>query len=238
MTAVWGQSQHSGNALLLLLAIADLADDNGVAWPGHEHLAQKTRISRRHVIRLVEEVAVSGELWAMNRKRQQSNVYIVTTGLTLEELQAGTRRALALGVESTRGSDILSLPPQVLVVVTGCPYLEAEKQVGRDIVSLGGDIGVTTLGTSMSHDPSLPVITPHEDNIWEKVLDELRLQMQAQTFSLWLESSKVANADNGTWTVVLEKPESLDWIEKRARPMIERTMQRHAPDVALEFVTA
>ena len=236
MTAVWGESQHSGNALLLLLAIADFADDNGVAWPGHERLSQKTRVSRRHVIRLVDEAAKSGELWAMNRKHQQSNVYIVTPGLTLENLQEGTRRAMELGVQSTRGSDKLSLPPQVLVVVTGCPYLEAEKHAGRDIMSLGGDIYVTTLGTQVSPDPSLSVINHEGDNIWKTILSDLQMLTDKQTYNQWLKHSQVVATDNGTWTVQMPSADAIAWIEGRFRKRIEQAVERHAEGVELEFV--
>ena len=236
MSAVWELSGHSGNALLLLLAVADFADDNGVAWPGHERLSEKTRVSRRHVIRMVDETTKTGELWAMNRGHQQSNVYIVTPGLNLEELVKGVRKARDLGVKNTRGSDSLSLPPQVLVVVTGCPYQEAEKQASRDIVTLGGDIYVPTLGTPVSPDPSLSVITRQGEDIWKTILDELALQTDRQTFDAWLKGSQVIATDNGTWTVQLRNAAAVDWVGKRLRPVLERTIERHAPGIELEFV--
>jgi DnaD/phage-associated family protein len=51
-----------GSALLLLLAIADFADDDGVAFPGTSTLAEKIRMSERQVVRLRQMLYESGEL--------------------------------------------------------------------------------------------------------------------------------------------------------------------------------
>ena len=60
---VWHHSIHKGTALLLMLAIADHAhDDGGGAYPSIEGLAQKIRMSPRQVKRVVQQLVVSGEL--------------------------------------------------------------------------------------------------------------------------------------------------------------------------------
>lgn len=51
-----------GSALLLLIAVADFADDEGYAFPSTETLAQKIRMSTRQVIRLRQMLYESGEL--------------------------------------------------------------------------------------------------------------------------------------------------------------------------------
>jgi hypothetical protein len=62
MTHVWERSQHKGSELLLLLAIADNANDQGIAYPSLRTLARKIRMSRRNVIFLVKRLVASGEL--------------------------------------------------------------------------------------------------------------------------------------------------------------------------------
>lgn len=62
MTLVWDKSNHKGSELLLMLAIADNANDQGLAYPSMKTLARKTRLDRRHVKRLVRVVEKSGEL--------------------------------------------------------------------------------------------------------------------------------------------------------------------------------
>lgn len=60
---VWKYSQSAGNARLLLLAIADAADQHGEnAWPSQPTLAEMVRVSVRTVRRLVAELVELGEL--------------------------------------------------------------------------------------------------------------------------------------------------------------------------------
>jgi len=49
MTAVWRKAPYEGGALLVLLAMADWADDNGNCWPSVRTLAEKSRQSERNV---------------------------------------------------------------------------------------------------------------------------------------------------------------------------------------------
>ena len=63
MSRVWDESEQKGSALLLLLAIADYAhDDGGGAYPGVDTLAKKTRLSVRQTQRVIQQLADSGEL--------------------------------------------------------------------------------------------------------------------------------------------------------------------------------
>jgi hypothetical protein len=61
-TKVWQCSRHKSGNLLVLLALADHADDEGKAWPGVRSLARKARLSQRHARRCLRELLVSGEL--------------------------------------------------------------------------------------------------------------------------------------------------------------------------------
>lgn len=49
MSAVWKHSKAKGGDLLVLLAIADFADDDGVAYPAVGTLGKKSRMSGRNV---------------------------------------------------------------------------------------------------------------------------------------------------------------------------------------------
>jgi hypothetical protein len=65
MSRVWAGSRHKGGALLLMLALADFAHDDGTnAYPSIATLARKTRMSDRQVQRLIQQCEKSGELLA------------------------------------------------------------------------------------------------------------------------------------------------------------------------------
>lgn len=49
MNRVWDHSKQSGNGLLLMIALADQANDQGLCWPSIGTLARKTRLSERTV---------------------------------------------------------------------------------------------------------------------------------------------------------------------------------------------
>ena len=142
----------------MMLAIADNANDLGVAFPGYEYLAWKCRMVRRSIIRLASTCAESGELWMMHRNRQRSNVYIVTIGLSLGELEQAAIQASKIGALPPTGSDILTPPPQVLVVVNR----NYEVPECHQVVIPGSPIG----DTAMSPEPPLPVIN-HQRTVIE-----------------------------------------------------------------------
>jgi hypothetical protein len=62
MARVWEGSKHSGTELLMLLAIADFADDAGRAYPSISTLAAKCRTKPRYAMVLLEALTASGEL--------------------------------------------------------------------------------------------------------------------------------------------------------------------------------
>jgi hypothetical protein len=263
MVAVWELSNHGGSALLLLLAIADYADENGLAWPGTSALAQKTRLYRGGIPRVIDRLCASGELLAMNRLRQRSNLYVVTPGLTPEQLAAAIERARAMGATSIRGKDDLTVPKEVLEVVSGGHHPKEVSSQGVHQVSSQGvhhQGEVSSQGVQVSSqgvhvysqggqgvltgriDPSLSVIDPSKNQgdvsfLWKQILADLRGSMAEGTFNINLLDSKVVAADNGTWTVLLKSAMAVEWVGNRLRPMVERTVERYASGVALEFVS-
>lgn len=62
LSRVWEQSKHRGSELLMLLAIADFADDNGYAFPSVATLAKKCRTSPRNANLILRQLRESGEL--------------------------------------------------------------------------------------------------------------------------------------------------------------------------------
>lgn len=107
---VWEHSEARGNARLVLLAIADCADDTGGnSWPSLTSIAAKARVSRRTAIRAVDELVLLGELERTHgggRRGQggTSNGYRVTmvagSGVSLSPVPEG-----GSGDNSARSSD-------------------------------------------------------------------------------------------------------------------------------------
>ena len=94
MTAVWDHSKARGAQLLLLLAIADNAGDEGLAWPGLEELAKRARVKKRAVIDQIEKLEKAGELRVL-RRTGKHNYYVVDVGLTDADRQNALKRLAA-----------------------------------------------------------------------------------------------------------------------------------------------
>ena len=62
MTLVWERSAAKGSPLLILLAIADCGDDEGLAWPAQRTLMQRSRLSERAVRGILKQLVADGEL--------------------------------------------------------------------------------------------------------------------------------------------------------------------------------
>ncbi len=95
ISRVWEQSQHGGSALLLLLALADWADDWGYCYPSHAAMARKIRSGERNVYYLLRKLEDSREIRVLNRGRggkvSETSIYQVITGLRLEEIADSER---------------------------------------------------------------------------------------------------------------------------------------------------
>ena len=77
----WAMNVSAGSPQrkLILLVLANYADPQGVCWPSYRDLAAQIEMSRRTVIRLVEELCRAGHLTKEERfdddRRQKTNVF-------------------------------------------------------------------------------------------------------------------------------------------------------------------
>ncbi len=86
MNRVWEQSQHKEGTLLVLLALADYADDNGVCWPAQPEIAKKARLTDRQIRNVLKDLIAEGELlFVPSKGRGRPAVYCVLTGLDQDE---------------------------------------------------------------------------------------------------------------------------------------------------------
>ena len=79
---VWKNSTTKGSERLVLLAIADNADDSGKAWPSLSTIAEKCNLSRRYIIRILDSLEQGGHIKKVVRRvdemKNYSNIYWIT----------------------------------------------------------------------------------------------------------------------------------------------------------------
>ena len=75
---VWARSESRNGARLVMLALADRADDEGLCWPSIEDLMERTRLTRRAVQKGIAALVENGELKVENGGgRHRSNRYLI-----------------------------------------------------------------------------------------------------------------------------------------------------------------
>lgn len=73
LSHVWQHSQQKGGNLLVLLALADFADDEGVSWASASKIAEKSRLDERHARRILRELESAGEITVERRLRDNGS---------------------------------------------------------------------------------------------------------------------------------------------------------------------
>ncbi|MBI4927482.1 MAG: hypothetical protein HY835_06940 [Anaerolineae bacterium] len=106
MNLVWTQSEQKGSSLLLLLAIADNANNKGEAYPGIDYLSRKVRMSRRQTQRLVQELERTNELaviWGGSGPKD-AHFYYILVGKGPEDIQ--TAKEKVAKINAKRGKTV------------------------------------------------------------------------------------------------------------------------------------
>ncbi|MCK4340736.1 MAG: helix-turn-helix domain-containing protein [Phycisphaerae bacterium] len=92
---VYDNSPVKGSALLVLLALADRADDRGICWPAISDVARRSRLGERATRKNVRKLVDVGELRIVRpgggRKRSGdgwTNLYLIVAGRPESELDA------------------------------------------------------------------------------------------------------------------------------------------------------
>lgn len=113
----WEQDTETQSAKLVLLALADHADHDGVCWPGMRHVEAKAGVSRRTVFRAISSLTKAGLIEADERTRddggRSSNLYrLVIEPRSSGHDDTGGGDTVARGVVSPRhGGGVTTSPP-------------------------------------------------------------------------------------------------------------------------------
>jgi hypothetical protein len=81
MSKVWDNTTQKSNKLLMLLALADSANDAGYTYPSINTLAKKVRVNRRNAQKIIDALESEGEVVVFNRVNEHetqlhaSNLY-------------------------------------------------------------------------------------------------------------------------------------------------------------------
>ena len=134
MTCVWKHAPVQSDELLILLALADFADDDGGCWPAVETLADRARMTPRNVQRCLRGLAERGLISILEKAGPKGvNRYVVRP----DEIRAQSKARI--DGESAGGDNLSGVTP---------------ASDGVPPASQGGDAGVTQTVTEPPLEPS------------------------------------------------------------------------------------
>lgn len=115
MTWVWGLEALDTSQAMVLLALADAANDDGFAcWPSQETLARKSRMSvrsvKRHIATLRDAGLIDVETRSSTRGRR-ANLYRLHVGAEAD-LSAVSRQRAKLAPSNSTGEEKVDIPPK------------------------------------------------------------------------------------------------------------------------------
>lgn len=112
MSRVWSESKSSGTELLVLLALADYSDDEGVSWPSIRSLAKKARVTERRINQILNALRESGEVSSEATFRDNgsstSNRYALNFTLWVKPASGG-------GCNGLQGGDATGFTPGTVI---------------------------------------------------------------------------------------------------------------------------
>ena len=137
-TAVWKRSKHKGTKLVLMLAIADHADDQGIAFPSTVTLSKKIRMSHSFTRIKLKELEDSGELKIIIKGGGRlSNRYQITLLEEKDTLPAGRQGGPQAGRPAGRqqgGGEAGTLPAERHAAGRrASPESSSNRQVNRQV---------------------------------------------------------------------------------------------------------
>lgn len=242
LARVWDHSQQRGTALLVLLAMADRADELGVVWAGTQWLATRARVNRRQIIRTVHYLEGQGELIVMRTRKANGqtivNHYIIATGATDVLLAEARKRAREL--LEIRGGVLEDTPEGVTSDTRGGV---PDDTGGVSSTSRGRVTPGHGEGDTVTPDPSSypeeeegdPLLSASE--LWKGALSELRVQMTKSTFDSWLVGT-TAVWDGEALVIHCRSVQAINWLDARLRALVERSVESVAgTPYPVRFVT-
>lgn len=101
---VWDRSPSEGTELLVLLSLADQANDEGDCWPSVRSLCKRARIDRRYAQRIIRNLAARGEIEITRRKRPDGSDTSNSYRIILPSDGTAVYRPQGGGLETTGGA--------------------------------------------------------------------------------------------------------------------------------------
>lgn len=112
MTRVWSDSPYNGTRLILHLALADMAHDDGRFFASQTHLAKKSRCTTHYIREVINEMIAQGYIVIVTKGNSRGNATVYQLLFPVEKLPNLDRESESELPNSDRGNS-QTLTPQL-----------------------------------------------------------------------------------------------------------------------------
>ncbi|OOF25088.1 hypothetical protein BZJ19_10125 [Salinivibrio proteolyticus] len=205
MSAVWDAPAFSGNTKLIMLCLADYANDDGLCWPSIDAVARKCSVSKSTVKAQIKRLIERGYVSAKRRKRtteegrktNDTNLYqLNVNAINDPELTEGEncpRSESALGRNSAGGGSNFDPKPSLDPSVKRDPPIVPQNQSADNTPSKAKTDKRKTLKTTLPENFS--------------VTESMREWYAQQNFSLCIEEATAQWCD----AMLAKQTKYVDW---------------------------
>lgn len=180
MSKVWEYAPCHENSLIVLLALADWANDDGICWPSMQTLADKARIDRRSAQRIVRKLKRDGLVTIEEGGgRAKQHRYKVETAALCRPLEAQQNGDIPNTKRATLEAQRATFPTQTATWVSPDPLVEPSEEPPVDPLRAPRDktiqewLPILTKERDQGRDP-LPMIESIENVALRNVLLDWR----------------------------------------------------------------
>ena len=251
-STAWELSSQKGGELLTLLAIADMANDNGYAWPGVGAIMKKNRMSKRQTLRMLQHLEEIGELF-INKRPGKSSRYIVLLGTSASQFvdeatekfkmnegdaldaywNAVNKQQVGSGDKMAPAGDIMTpaensgdkmAPADSDDSTGGQPELSTTPDKMAPVTQLGHRGGDIAMAPDPLRSNKNGLVIDKSD--WSLILETLQVSMDKTTFALTFKNSEVAKVEEGGLVVLdVNSQQAAAWINERNKDIAIRAIQ-------------
>jgi len=210
MSKIWQSSRRKGSELLLLLAIADNANDSGYAYPGIEYLARKSRLSERQVRRIIQSLEESGEL-SVDRNHKNNRYQINLYALTIPDIMS----------YDFDDEDVQGAMPDISGTI------EDIQGTIEDI-----DVPLTVLNAFNHYEPKEGSL-----KLWELIRNQLKSEMAKVSFDQFVLPVVPVSLDGDRLVLACSDDYNRQWLEDRTKTTV-RNIARGCTnrEISIDFV--
>lgn len=214
---VWTKSKSKGGPRLLLVCMADASDNLGFCNPSMGELAYRTKLTRRHIVNIIQELETQNELFVW-RKRGKGNRYVIRSAVTKNQFLECVSRHFWL--DSNTAFFCWETNNQPTSEIISPATSEIISPATSEIISPSGEADFTP---HYNKEPNKEEIQLNDT--WDKSLSYLKGTTDKATYQQNFARTKLIKLNGTSATILTGNAYSASWISSRLNHLVVAALE-------------